>query len=164
MKPFLHSKGSVSRWGGIPSDYDHIHDFIDSTKVAMPDLRHRAVLHNAFGCFLVEKVFGRTIINSDGREVSTRDIAENHIQEDMGFIPSLEDWLDTMPIEKWHGGIHRLKKEERPPTPAEERQAISMRVCQILDEAGLPSYDIPNVTVFVNKLIAAVRGTEKETD
>lgn len=128
MKPFQHAKGSVARWGGEPGDYMAIHDFIDATKIAMPDLRHRAVLHNAFGCFLVERVFGHTLVNSSGREVSTRDIAEQHIIEDMGFLPSLEDWLDDLPIQKWYGGIHRLRKEERPPTPAEAREKQRNRV------------------------------------
>lgn len=113
MKPFLHARGSIQRWGGKPEDYMPIHDFIDQSKMAMPDLRHRAVLHNAFGCYLVEKVFGHTIINSDKREVSTRDIAEHHIIEDMGFLPSLEDWIDDIPHREWHGGIHRLTKEQR---------------------------------------------------
>lgn len=113
MKPFKHAKGSVARWGGRPEDYMAIHDFIDQTKVAMPDLRHRAVLHNAFGCYLVERVFGHTLTNSDGREVSTRDVAERHIIEDMGFLPSLEDWLDELPQSDWHGGIHRLDKAKR---------------------------------------------------
>lgn len=113
MKPFLHARGSVSRWGGKPDDYMAIHDFIDSTKVAMPDLRHRALLHNAFGCFLVERIFGHTLTNSDGREVSTRDVAEQHIIEDMGFLPSLEDWMDDLPQQPWHGGLHRLPKDQR---------------------------------------------------
>lgn len=113
MKPFLHARGSVSRWGGNPDDYTPIHDFIDQTKIAMPDLRHRAVLHNAFGCFLVERVFGHTLTNSAGRVVSTRDVAEQHIIEDMGFLPSLEDWMDELPQSTWHGGIHRLSKEQR---------------------------------------------------
>lgn len=114
MKPFLHTRGSIARWGGKPEDYIAIHDFIDQTKIAMPDMRHRAVLHNAFGCFLVERIFGHTFKNSDGREVSTRDVAEQHIIEDMGFLPSLEDWLDELPQAAWHGGIHRLPKAERP--------------------------------------------------
>lgn len=57
MKPFKHAKGSVARWGGRREDYQPIHDFIDSSKMAMPDMRHRAALHNAFGCFVVERVF-----------------------------------------------------------------------------------------------------------
>ncbi len=94
-------------------DYLPIHDFIDHTKISMPDLRHRAILHNAFGCFLVERVFGHTLTNSDGRLVSTRDVAEQHIIEDMGFLPSLEDWLGDLPMQTWHGGIHRLSKKQR---------------------------------------------------
>lgn len=113
MKPHLHARGSVSRWGGLPADYMAIHDFIDQTKIAMPDMRHRAVLHNAFGCFLIERVFGHTFMNSAGREVSTRDAAEQHIIEDLGFLPSLEDFLDELPQSPWHGGIHRLPKQQR---------------------------------------------------
>lgn len=118
MKPFKHAKGSVARYGGRVEDYLAIHDFIDQTKIAMPDMRHRAVLHNAFGCFLVERVFGHVLVNSDGREVSTRELAEQHIIEDLGFLPSLEDWLDELPMSAWHGGIHRIPKDQRPPTPA----------------------------------------------
>lgn len=123
MKPFLHARGSVGRWGGQPSDYMAIHDFIDSSKAAMPDLRHRALYHHAMGCYLVERIFGHTLINSDGREVSTRDVAENHIIEDMGFLPSVEDWLESLPQDKWHGGIHRLVREERPVEPSVAREA-----------------------------------------
>jgi hypothetical protein len=113
VKPWQHARGSIARWGGVASDYMAIHDFIDQTKIAMPDLRHRAVLHNAFGCFLVERVFGHTLTNADGKQVSTRDVAEHHIIEDLGFIPSLEDWLADLPQQPWHGGIHRLPKNQR---------------------------------------------------
>ena len=165
MKPFRHAKGSMARWGGLVDDYIAIHEFIDSTKIAMPDLRHRAVLHNAFGCFLVEKIFGRTLVNSDGREVSTRDIAEEHIEEDMGFIPSLEDWLDTMPIQAWHGGIHRLSKDKRPPLPAEERAATRARLLAALNDrtesdTGQTHVDDESLDHFIR----AVHGTQPEED
>lgn len=114
MKPWNHAKGSVKRWGGREEDYLPLHDFFDSTKAAMPDVRHRALLHNAFGIFLLEKVFGPTITNSDGRKVPTRDVGEAHVIEDMGFIPSLEDWLADLPLQPWHGGVNRLPKSERP--------------------------------------------------
>jgi hypothetical protein len=104
MKPFLHAKSSVHEWGGSPEDYLPIHDFIDSTKAAHPDMRHRTILHNAFGCFLVEKVFGHNIVNSDGKQVSTRDIAERHIIEDLGFIPTISDYLNLLPMPEWIGG------------------------------------------------------------
>jgi hypothetical protein len=160
VKGFKHAKGSVARHGGKPDDYIDIHDFIDHTKMAMPDMRHRAILHNAWGCFMVERVFGRTRVNSDGREYSTRDIAEEHIIEDLGFLPSLEDWLDELPLSKWHGGIHRLKKDERPPTPAEAREATHARVRAVIymsfDDAD---YYLNQKPEIVDQIIAAVRGT-----
>lgn len=107
MKPYLHSKVSVRKWGGIPSDYQAIHDFIDSSKACHPDIRHRAILHSAFGCFLVEKVFGLTIITSSGREVSTRDIAEQHVLDDLGFIPTVSDYLDEMKVQPWMSGTKK---------------------------------------------------------
>lgn len=138
-----------------------LHDFIDSSKMAMPDMRHRAALHNAFGCFLVERVFGHTIINSDGKEVSTRDIAENHIIEDLGFLPSLEDWLDELPMSKWHGGIHRLPKDERPPTPAEARAATRDRVRTLLASEFDANYwrETPCSNGLIDQVIAAVTGS-----
>lgn len=139
MKPFLHARGSVARWGGRPEDYMALHDFIDQTKIAMPDLRHRAVLHNAFGCYLVERVFGHTFKNSDGREVSTRDVAEQHIIEDMGFLPSLEDWLADLPQAVWHGGIHRLPKAERPAMKATPGMALKTAIANL--NAARKKYD-----------------------
>ena len=101
MKPFIHAKNSAKKFGGKPEDYQAIHDFMDSSKAVVPDMRHRAIFHSAFGCFIVEKVFGTTIVNSDGDDVSTRDIAEEHILEDLGRIPTLQDWLNEMQFQEW---------------------------------------------------------------
>lgn len=107
MKPLLHAKISAKKYGGIPEDYLGIHDFFDSSKVAMPDIRHRAILHNSFGCYLAEKLFGTYITNSEGKDVSVRDIAEEHIIQDLGKIPTIQDWLKTLPIEPWMSGSKR---------------------------------------------------------
>jgi hypothetical protein len=101
MKPHIHAQSSASKYGGIPEDYLEIHNFMDSSKAAIADVRHRALFHSAFGIFVVERVFGVCITNSNGKKVSVRDIAEQHVLEDLGFIPSLEHWLKTMPIEPW---------------------------------------------------------------
>ena len=87
-------------------DYFPIHDFIDGTKAAMPDVRHRALLHNSFGIFMVERVFGHYITNTDGRDVPVREIAERHIIEDLGFIPTPQDWLKCISLKAvpWAGG------------------------------------------------------------
>lgn len=110
MKPFQHAKNSAKKYGGQPDEYQAVHDFIDSTKAALPDMRHRAILHSAFGCYLVEQLFGTTITNSEGRRVCTRDLAEDHIIEDLGFIPTVERWLRNMNEEPWMFGSERGKK------------------------------------------------------
>lgn len=104
MKPFIHARMSANKYGGKPEDYLPIHDFMDSTKSALADVRHRAVLHSSFGCFIVEKVFGTNITNSDGKLVSVRRIAEEHILQDLGQIPTIEKWFKTMKIEDWMTG------------------------------------------------------------
>ena len=124
MKPHLHGAVSVKKFGGVAADYQAIHDFIDSSKACFPDMRHRAILHSAFGCYIVEKVFGITITNSDGKVVSTRDIAEQHIIDDMGRIPTVQDYLEEMPFYDWLGGKPKTKRkvafepeEEKAPEP-----------------------------------------------
>lgn len=107
MKPFLHAKISVKKFGGKAEDYLDIHNFIDSSKACMPDVRHRAVLHSAFGCFLVEQMFGVTRTNSDGKEYSPRDVAEAHIIEDLGFIPTVEQYLNNMQVQPWMSGTQK---------------------------------------------------------
>lgn len=109
MKPFKHAQNSVRKYGGIPSDYQEIHDFFDSSKACVPDIRHRALLHSSFGIFMVEKVFGTAITNSDGKFVSVRDIGEDHVIEDLGFIPTVEKWLGNIPIADWMMGTSRGK-------------------------------------------------------
>ncbi len=107
LKPYLHSKVHANKYGGKPEDYADIDDFIDSSKAAFPDVRHRAILHSSFGCFIVEQVFGRTRKNSDGKEYSPRDIAEDHILQDLGFIPTIEKYLNNMTIQEWMSGTEK---------------------------------------------------------
>jgi hypothetical protein len=111
MKPLIHSKSSVKKYGGIVEDYLPIHDFIDSTKSSVPDVRHRAILHSAFGIYIVEKVFGTYFKNSAGKDVSVRDVAEDHIIEDLGFIPTMENYLKNMQIQPWMSGTMRSQRK-----------------------------------------------------
>ena len=110
MKSFIHNRIHAKKYGGVPSDYADIDDFIDSSKTAVADVRHRAILHSAFGCYVVEQVFGRTRINSDGKEYSTREVAEDHCTQDLGFIPTMEQYLKNMTIQPWMSGT--MKKNQ----------------------------------------------------
>jgi hypothetical protein len=109
MKPHIHAKNSTKKYGGVIEDYQAVHDFIDSSKVAVPDVRHRSMLHSAWGIYLAERVFGIVIVNSEGRSVSVRDIAEDHVIEDLGFIPTMQDYLQHMTLEPWMGGRRRKR-------------------------------------------------------
>lgn len=112
MKPLIHSKSSVRKYGGVVEDYLAIHDFMDSTKAVMADARHRAILHSAFGIYLAEKVFGVYIKNAQGKDVSVRDVAEDHVIEDLGFIPSMENYLQNMEIQPWMSGTQRNRRKK----------------------------------------------------
>jgi hypothetical protein len=75
----------------------------------MPDVRHRAILHSSFGIFLCEQVFGINIVNSDGKPVSVRDIGEQHVLEDLHFIPTMEKWLNGLQVQGWMSGTFEKK-------------------------------------------------------
>ncbi len=103
-KPWIHAESSAKRWGGSPSDYIEIHSLFDSSKASFCDARHRCMTHNAwFIGFVLEKVFGVTITNSEGRIISVRDIGEQHVSEDFGgkFIPTVQDYLENMELKEW---------------------------------------------------------------
>jgi len=110
MKPILHAEVSAKRFGGIADDYLAIHEFIDSSKMCVPDVRHRAMFHHSYGCYLVQKIFGHRMTNSSGKVVSPRDVAEQHIIDDLGYIPTLADWLHKIPLEAWMGNPTITKK------------------------------------------------------
>jgi hypothetical protein len=103
MKPHIHATASAKRYGGTAEDYLKIHNWMDSSKQCLADVRHRALLHSTFGVFLAEQVFGHTFINSAGRTVSVRDVAEDHVIEDLETIPTVERWLSGLAIEPWMG-------------------------------------------------------------
>jgi len=75
-------------------------------------MRHRAILHNSFGCYLAQQVFGNYITNCMGKDVSVRDVAEDHIIQDLGFIPTIEKWVSNIPIESWMYGALRGQKQK----------------------------------------------------
>ena len=81
MKPYLHANISAKKYGGKPEDYLFLHDWVDSSKVSYAGLGHRAILHSTFGCFLAEEVHGHTFKNSDGKDVSVRDVVEEQTKE-----------------------------------------------------------------------------------
>lgn len=118
MKPWVHAKISAKKFGGEPSDYIEIHNFFDESKAHVADMRHRIFLHNSFGVWIAERVFGTVvegkrlpfIVNAAGHEVQVRDVGEQHVLDDLGTIPSLEKCIAGLALERWMGGPLRKKK------------------------------------------------------
>ncbi len=98
MKPYTHAKNSANKWGGEPEEYLHLHNWFDQTKSHIADMRHRVILHNSFGIYLLEQVFGTNLKLSNGKLVSVRDVGEQHVQEDLGLIPTLADCVKTIQL------------------------------------------------------------------
>ena len=101
--PYHHAVSSTRKYWGKPEDYQHIHDWFDESKKMYADFRHRALRHHAEGIFMAERIFGTTIKNSDGRMVPVRFIGEQHVLEDLGRIPSIQDWFSHIKPERWMG-------------------------------------------------------------
>lgn len=105
-KPIIHAISSARKYGGAPEDYLPIHQLMDSSKNGVADNRHRVLTHNSWFISAggpLEMIFGVTFTNSEGRQISVRDIGEQHILEDFGgrFIPTPQDYLERLPIEDW---------------------------------------------------------------
>lgn len=109
--PYHHSLSSVRKWGGIAGDYLPIHNWFDESKKITADFRHRALRHHAEGIFMAESIFGPTLTLSTGRVIPTRWVGEQHVREDLGFIPSFADWVKTIRPQPWMGRTPSLPME-----------------------------------------------------
>lgn len=124
-KPWLHAQSSARKFGGRPEDYIEIHNLMDSSKGCIGDNRHRCLTHNSWFVGAggpLERIFGVVIKNSQGREVSVRDIGEQHILEDFGmrFIPTPQDYLQEMEAKSW-------MSNGREDSPSSQRKIVAAR-------------------------------------
>jgi hypothetical protein len=101
VNPYHHALSSVSKHGGCVEDYLPIHHWFDESKAFFPDVRHRALRHHAEGIFLCERIFGSVVTNSDGKVIPTRFLGEQHVLEDLGRIPTVQDWLECLVPQPW---------------------------------------------------------------
>nr|WP_315458034.1 hypothetical protein [uncultured Sphingorhabdus sp.] len=117
---YYHALSSVRKWGGISDDYLALHQWFDESKAIFADPRHRALRHHAEGIFMLETLFGATITNSDGKVVPVRLIGEQHVTEDLGFIPSFADWGRLIQPQTWMLKGRQLDQptSDAPPEPA----------------------------------------------
>lgn len=105
---YYHALSSVRKWGGNVEDYLPLHQCFDQSKAILADPRHRALRHHAEGIFMLETLFGATIVNADRRSVPVRLVGEQHVREDLGSIPSFADWARLITVQAWMLRGHRL--------------------------------------------------------
>jgi hypothetical protein len=103
MTPYKHAQSTAQKWGGSPHDYIDLHDWFDETKQYTGDWTHRALRHHSAGIQWAIEQFGHVIHNAEGQPIPTKLIAEQHIMEDCGFIPTPQDYLSPLAKnpEKW---------------------------------------------------------------
>lgn len=110
MNSWRHAVSAARHFGGRPEDYIEIEELIDSSKMVIGDVRHRSLYHHTAGVWLCQRIFGRTITverNLGSIEIPVREIAERHILEDLGWLPSPADYINGMPIKPWMSGAQR---------------------------------------------------------
>lgn len=132
--PYHHARSSAKQFGGIPEDFQAIHDWFDKSKAHRGDPLHRALRHHSEGIFTCEEVFGTTITLStckgcgktenehfefgdenlhvfEAKVVPVRLIGEQHVLEDLGRIPTANEWLEKIPLEPWMTRSRKLSRE-----------------------------------------------------
>jgi hypothetical protein len=124
--PYHHALSSVKKWGGCVDDYLPIHQWFDASKMIAADFRHRALRHHAEGIFMAETIFGTTITLATGRVIPVRWVGEQHVREDLCFIPSFADWAKAIRPQRWMGRAIKLESELNLPavTPARLREFL----------------------------------------
>lgn len=112
---------------GTPDDYLAIHDWFDETKAHLADLRHRALRHHSEGIFLCETIFGTTITNTTGKQVPVRVVGEQHVKDDLGWIPTVKDGLQHLDVQPWMGRTawRPMTAGDGPATPAASRSTAA---------------------------------------
>ena len=98
MSPYYHAVSSAKKFGGQWEDYIHIHDWFDETKSFTGDWTHRALRHHSAGIQWAIEKFGHVIVNNKGQSIPVKMIAEQHVEEDCGFVPTPSDYLKLLTV------------------------------------------------------------------
>ncbi len=150
---YHHAVSSARRFGGEPEDFAALHEFFDATsKENVGDFRHRALRHHTFGIEQCVLLFGGTVPTTGAPSVPTRLVAEGHVLEDHGRVPTPLDWLSRLApapptdrpaiptddqaessAKRWGGepgeylAVHRFFDETAPQMPADDPRHRALR-------------------------------------
>jgi hypothetical protein len=151
--PYYHACSSVRLFGGCPNDYLFLHNFFDQTKVCVPTSLHRLLLHNTFGIDLCCQIHGEHFQrSSDQITIQTRTIAEQHVSEDFGFLPTLQDCLRSHPLSKGNlppgHGPFVLPHASRCATLARRLGGVAQDYAALADWFNTPALLLDNPSFF----------------
>jgi len=114
-----HSVSSVNAFGGAAEDYHALHKWMDRGRAGTDKLLHRMLAHHTQGIADAIERFGETITNSQGRQVPTSLLARQHVLEDLGFVPTLDDYLELLHCPRWASRPARLLHSKLTSVPAD---------------------------------------------
>jgi hypothetical protein len=101
MDALYHAQACAKKWGGNAEEYLPINLWFDESSKHINDARHRALRHHSFGIAECVERFGRILTLSSGKNVPVKQIGELHIVADLGFVPTVSDWVRSMRTEPW---------------------------------------------------------------
>jgi hypothetical protein len=101
-----HAVASAARHGGQPCEYLALHGLLHRPFAALDPVRARALTHHTYFVELVCRALGETI-KAGGSSIPVRSICREHIEADLGHVPTAADWLETLLFEQWMGGGSR---------------------------------------------------------
>ncbi len=110
----LHAKSSALRFGGEPEDYIALHLWFDEPKGHIGNWSQRALRHHTLGITEAIERFSPWLTLSTGKRVSTRLVAEQHLMEDLGWLPTVQDWLQHLDVQPWMASAARKLSKELP--------------------------------------------------
>ena len=96
-----HCVSSVNAFGGVPGDYAELHRWMDRSRNSTNSIMHRMLSHHTQGISDCVDYFGDVIVISTGRQVPTSLLAEQHVREDLGFIPDLNHYIELLTCPRW---------------------------------------------------------------
>lgn len=137
MRPWQHAKASARRGGRTWQGDLAMHELVDVTKMALPDLRHRMVLHNHdLGPEIVARAFPEL--------AHAREVARVHAREDLGADVPLRTWLTLLDPAR----LPRLRTHDLDALLEDEQRRTRVRDPDVLREVlallGLPAALVPD--------------------
>lgn len=144
MKPLQHAQISAKTYGGVWTDYIELHNFLDLSKAACAQFKHRFLLHHAEGIELAVRLFGEQITNSKGRTIPIRQILTNHLIEDVGSVVTIEDWANGL-MPKKDTPFYQFLAKKRAQIEADEIRGET----ELLNAFNLSDEDIFAIKAFL---------------